>query len=440
VAIDASRVVADDVYLDQGFSAVGEVRLVGAKLARQLNCSGGTIDNPRGYALDADSLDCGGSVYLNKRFAAFGQVRLVGATVREELNCTAGRFEYPADDALFADGMTTEGHVHLDRGFRAIGGVRLARATVGRQLTCTGGTIERPGGIALDLTGLVGHGDVELDGGFRAIGAVRAWEAMVDRDVTLLDGHLANAGGTAFDAHGLRARGRLVWCLAGPPEGAVDLSYAEVTRLNDNKESWPATEINLEGFVYRSFDSKLSPQDRIDILHRANYAYQPYQHLAALYRSMGQDGPARKVVIEREHDRAKRGNLPWYAKAWNFFVYVTVGYGYRLWLPFVIVLVLGFANSFIYHAAEHHGLMNPSGGQSTTFQRCPPNYPCFNPVAYSYQLLIPGPNLQQFDKYIPDGSRRTGFILLVYTWIMVLLGWLLGAGVAAGLNRVIRER
>ncbi len=447
VAIDASRVAADDMYLDRGFSALGEVRMVGAKLGRQVNCSAGRIDNPSGYALDAASLDCGGGLYLNDEFAAFGQVRLVGATVRDEVNCTAGRFEYPTGDALDADGMATEGHVRLDRGFRAIGGVRLARVTVGRQLTCAAGTIERPDGIALDLTGLVGHGDVELNDGFRAIGGIRAWGATVDRDVSLLNGHLTNARATAFDAHGLRAGGSLDWRLAGPPQGAVDLSFAEVTRLKDNKESRQAIRINLEGFAYRSLDSNLSPADRLNILRRAEYAYQPYQQLAAVYRSTGQDRQAREVIIARERDRTTRGNLRWHARVWNHFLYLTVGYGYRLWLPFVIVAVLGLANSVIYHVAEHGNLIEGTGGQETqmvvngktAFNSCPPNYPCFNPVAYSYQLLIPGLNLQQVDKYVPNASKRWGTPLLVYTWLMVLLGWLFGAGLAAGLNRVIRE-
>jgi hypothetical protein len=132
---------------------------------------------------------------------------------------------------------------------------------------------------------------------------------------------------------------------------------------------------------------------------------------------------------------------------WNHFLYLTVGYGYRLWLPFVIVAVLGLTNSVIYHAAEHGNLIESTGGQETqmvvngktTFNSCPPNYPCFNPVAYSYQLLIPGLNLQQVDKYVPNASKKWGTPLLVYTWLMVLLGWLYGAGLAAGLNRVIRE-
>lgn len=493
VAIDASRIAVQDVYLDRGFRAHGEVRLVGARVSRQLICSASSMDNRGGKALDAHSLACEGAVYLNEGFTAQGQVVLVGATVRDELTCTGALLEYPAGDVLDADGMTTEGQVRLDHGFRAVGGVRLARATIGRQLTCSGGIIERPSGVALDVTGLVCKGDVELDCGFSAYGEVRVQGATITRDLTLAGGRLTNAGGIALNARNLRASGRLVWHLASPPEGAVDFSYADTTQLEDDKESWQATGIKLDGFAYRNIESKLSSADRIEILNRADYAYQPYQALAAIYRGAGRDRDAGRVVRARERDRSRRGDLRWLARTWNAFVRVTVGYGTRLWLPFLIVAVLGLANGFLYHAAEHHGLIQAEGGgsssgdnangskangananggnggnanggrangnrgaanangnsgnrhgkgeqsQSDVFRRCPKNYPCFSPWAYSVQLLIPGLNLQQIDKYTPSATKPWGTALLLYTWLMVLLGWLLAAGVTAGLNRFIRE-
>src|SRR3990172_495586 len=44
------------VFFDEGFRAKGEVRLRGADIGGQLSCRGGTFENEKGKALNADSL------------------------------------------------------------------------------------------------------------------------------------------------------------------------------------------------------------------------------------------------------------------------------------------------------------------------------------------------------------------------------------------------
>ena len=52
-ALDAERIVAEDVYLDRGFAAPGEVRSNDAETGRQFNATGGEFRNDRSgaYAL-----------------------------------------------------------------------------------------------------------------------------------------------------------------------------------------------------------------------------------------------------------------------------------------------------------------------------------------------------------------------------------------------------
>ena len=147
-ALDAERIVAEDVYLDRGFTARGEVRFNDAEVSRQFNATQGEFRNDRSgeYALDCDGLRCGGDVFLNDGFRASGKVSLTGAEIESELNCTAGSFRTPGGHALFADGMTTPGSVYLDQDFRASGEVRFARATIGRQLVCTDGVFDNQHG------------------------------------------------------------------------------------------------------------------------------------------------------------------------------------------------------------------------------------------------------------------------------------------------------
>ena len=46
----------------------------------------------------------------------------------------------------------------------------------------------------------------------------------------------------------------------------------------------------------------------------ADFATQPYEQLAAVYRQAGQDDQAREVAIARRTDLRKYGNLNWYRR------------------------------------------------------------------------------------------------------------------------------
>jgi hypothetical protein len=213
-ALDAERIIAEDIYLDDGFTAHGEVRFNDCKVSRQFNATNGEFHNDRsgGYALDCDGLRCAGDVFLNTGFRAVGTVSLTGAEIGSQLNCTAGSFNAHGGYALFADGMTTPGSVYLDQGFRAIGEVRFARATIGRQLVCTDGVFDNQHGTALDLTGLITPGDVLANGHFRATGEVRMRNADITRDLNFRDAQLHGQEG--LDA---RLRDRLPATRPGLP-------------------------------------------------------------------------------------------------------------------------------------------------------------------------------------------------------------------------------
>jgi hypothetical protein len=50
------------MYCGQGFSATGEVRLVGAHIGGDLDCGGGSFSNSAGPALTADRLTVDGDM------------------------------------------------------------------------------------------------------------------------------------------------------------------------------------------------------------------------------------------------------------------------------------------------------------------------------------------------------------------------------------------
>lgn len=141
------------------------------------------------------------------------------------------------------------------------------------------------------------------------------------------------------------------------------------------------------------------------------FTTQPYEQLAAVYRQGGQDREARTIGIARRSDLRKYGNLTWYRMVGNWLLDKTIKYGYQTWraaagLAAIYVAVL--VRSVI---AQHHGLITPIGNifglhPATAAIVCTADYPCFYPVGYAIDTVIPIINVHQADYWGPAGQAR----------------------------------
>jgi hypothetical protein len=141
------------------------VRLVGARIGGQLNCSGARLSNESGPALLADRIQVAQAVHLDEGFTAEGAgedgtVRLIGARVGGRLSCSGAQLSNTSGPALHADGIQVDEDVFLDDGFTAEGAgedgtVRLLGARIGGQLNCRGARLRNESGTALDASQLV---------------------------------------------------------------------------------------------------------------------------------------------------------------------------------------------------------------------------------------------------------------------------------------------
>lgn len=119
---------------------------------------------------------------------------------------------------------------------------------------------------------------------------------------------------------------------------------------------------------------------------------------------------------------ARRRELTWPGKAWNWLLYVTVGYGYRYWLAGVwlgVLLVLGslvFASAYPAH-----------------MHRAAAVVPSFQPVIYALDVLLPIVNLGQQQAWVPQGPA------LVCSWLLTGIGWILTTAVVAGLTNALKR-
>ena len=101
--------VGAGVFLNDGFTAAGAVRLLRADITGVLACGCAQLNghDEAGGAMDASGIKVGGDMFLNERFtAAGGAVWLPGADITGQLNCRGAQLTGQDSDGngLVADG------------------------------------------------------------------------------------------------------------------------------------------------------------------------------------------------------------------------------------------------------------------------------------------------------------------------------------------------
>jgi hypothetical protein len=147
--LKADRInVAGGVFLDEGFKAKGEVRLLGAKIGGGFECERGSFVNANGPALSADRMKVTGDVNFIGGFNSAGEVRLLGATIGGDLNCVKGNF------------FNRNGYAIDAQRIMIAGGCLLCGASFGSAISLTAARI----GTLLDVQEVWASGGHFLDG------------------------------------------------------------------------------------------------------------------------------------------------------------------------------------------------------------------------------------------------------------------------------------
>ncbi|HVB42798.1 MAG TPA: hypothetical protein VNF47_08865 [Streptosporangiaceae bacterium] len=117
---------------------------------------------------------------------------------------------------------------------------------------------------------------------------------------------------------------------------------------------------------------------------------------AQSYRLGGREPDAEKILIACQRHQRTRGGLTKRSKLWNWFLGVTVGYGYRLHRVFLFLLALGLIGWWLFQWGVDFDLIHLSqGDHRSASAACPVGFPCFNAPIYSFQLLVPGLDLRE---------------------------------------------
>lgn len=439
----AERIEARGTISLRGAVIAGEVLVEGGRIGGNLDCNGIVIDATGDHAIQAEDLDAS-SVLLRGAVIA-GSIRLSGARLSGDLDAFNLRVTSDDKPAIDAGAVETRGDVVL-RAARVEGTLRLVSARIGSDLILQNAMLSNPAKVALELNNAVVTG------------------------VLLLNG---------------RAR----------VSGVLDLTGATIGTIHDTIAAWPTTgDLLLNRCQYQAIvEGPVDARTRIGWLALQDperwgedFWPQPYEQLAKVFRDLGHDEDARRVLIAKERlqrsarrrrapNRALRfllgvtdgvlavtllyGRQPLLVFAWLFFFWL-MGVGafqhaerIRAIMPNSPVVLRSLewtlcgldhsqARFLITTRQEMNGLAAAGQTQLDCFkdQFEASGYPAFNPWMFSLETLFPVLEVGQKAYWRPDSSQRGGAVVMAFFYFQSLIGWALSLLAVAGFSGLVKSR
>jgi hypothetical protein len=392
------------LYFNEGLDARGLINLAGARIDGNLDLSNGYFINKKGKVIQCNRIEVGGSVLFDQGFKAEGEVQIIDGMIRGNLSCRRGMFLNNGKDTLSADRIKVGGSVFINGGFTSDGFVRLPGAEINGQLN-----FENSVFIGTHRNGVFAQNLTVNEGLF--------WRGVTCTNLTELT-----------------------------------LAHARAGQLCDDAPSWPAQgNLIIDGFLYREIASS-SPTDvdsRSDWLRRQPlqpFRPQPYEQLAAVLKSSGFEEEARSILIDKQRNRLRYGNVNRRSYYWNKLLGLTIGYGYRPHRSLLFMAVFLFIGTILFEIGFKNDAIAPtnvvviSREEYILHRRIPEAYPSFNALVYSLDAFLPIVDLHQSSHWLPNKNRGAfGIFLFWYMRFHIMLGWILTSLAVIGFSGIVRK-
>jgi hypothetical protein len=407
----------------------------------QLDFQGSWLDS-----IAADGARVKGDVFLRDGFHAAGLVRLLGAEIGGDLDCSGGTFENPPQvgvegtgTALSAARAIVRGAVFLRNGFGAVGEVRLSGAQIGADLDCNGASFQG-----------------RLRAQTAIIKAALIWVDLVNQAELMLDLTNATAGALVDDIESWPPPGNLdvegfvyEHIYRGPKDAKSRLEW-----LARQRKFKPQPYRQLAKVLKDEGDDRGARQVlfEMECRRRAQEDIKPISNLSSLLT---------KLLAVPSLNWILKPVLRSYRPVWSGILKRTIVYGYYpVWaLPWLLLVALiGFGLFCLGYSIRS---MAPTEKDAySLFKKCdrlPPQYQRFHASVYSLENSLPLVQLGQAEFWQPDPSRQrfamriwhwpasctlwisfAGF-LRSFLWAQILLGWILATLFAAGVTGIIRK-
>ena len=435
--------VNGNLLLSAGLRAEGEVRLKGAQIGESLDCSGGTFINPpingvsdavAGTALSADGVTVNGNLFLAKDssspkiFRSEGEVRVAGAQIGGNFDCSGGTFLNPArkelsgsGTALFAVNVNVKGNMALSEGFRAEGKVELTVSRTAGDLVFRKGIFKA---ATLDLRDASASSILDDD---------QVWP---ERGKLYLDGFVYGRIG-----EGPRdAETRLKWLDLQPSKPFARQPYLQLAKVQRDAGDDDGARRVLIAMEDRQRTAE--GRHWIGSLERVTVGY-GYRPLWAFWEVVGLSALGWIIyrrsylggnMVPTDKDAYEAFKLHGQPPA-HYGTFAPLVYSVENSLPLV---KLGQADKWQPRPNSEHGASPPGTRVARLVHRraWPPQ------LSWFHQLLILS-GLRMDEKQTGPPSRFSYWgtsprIVRWFLWIQILLGWLLATLFVAGVTGIVR--
>ena len=216
----------------------------------------------------------------------------------------------------------------------------------------------------------------------------------------------------------------------------------------DDPASWPAAgKLFLHGFEYEQFDDEAptDPEERIGWLRLQPpelFSTMPYEQAAAVLQQSGRTFAAEEILIAKEWDRLKWGDLPVWEEVKLTLSGLLIGFGYRPEQTLFLVGVFILIGWGLFRKGYHQERITPCQEDfyRPSNQSSPSRYyPTFSALIYSLDAFIPLVDLRQVHYWLPNPTRGLGGRWLRrYLWLHIVAGWGLTTLLVVGLTGIIQ--
>jgi hypothetical protein len=156
----------------------------------------------------------------------------------------------------------------------------------------------------------------------------------------------------------------------------------------------------------------------------SDWSPDPYEQLAACYLSSGDADLAREAQISKNWASLQGSRLD--HRVVGGILGVLVGFGYRKWPAGLLLLGAILLAALGFWRLNETGAMTPvNPPQGST--ECGSDYPCFNPLVYGADVVLPIIDFGQDGSWYPDSTARWGALGEALRWTFIAIGWALAS-------------
>ena len=201
----------------------------------------------------------------------------------------------------------------------------------------------------------------------------------------------------------------------------------------------PRHRLVVDGLTYPSVPEPVTGGDWLRLLQDStpNYAAQPYQQMAAVYRALGDERKVRQVLIAQRDDQLDRTHTRWPERVWGWITKVTLGYGYKPWRA------LWFLAGVVAVSCVLAWLLGAHGALAQTDKTAAPGRSCtvIQQVSVGLDLNLPvGTSVARAKCDLTKHSASvTAAWLTAAGWVLRVLAWAFAALFIAGFTGAVRK-